>query len=63
MGVSFAGTLIWVLAAAALTLFGQDWLREHGRTWWLGTAYSGILIGILGTLGAKRITRATQRAK
>ncbi len=44
------GTALWAAAAAALTIWGRDWLADHDQMWWLGTAYSGAAIGILGIL-------------
>lgn len=58
--VGAIGTALWTAAAIALTIWSRDWLAEHDRTWWLGTAYSGVLIGIIGTLYCRH--RAKKRA-
>ena len=59
--VAMIGTAIWAVTAAALTIWCRDWLTDHDRTWWLGVAYSGVAIGIVGILFCRRRAKRTHR--
>ncbi len=41
------GTLVWLVAAAALAPFAGN-LREAGTYWWLWTCLTGAGLGVLG---------------
>ncbi|MGH3545844.1 MAG: DUF2530 domain-containing protein [Mycobacteriales bacterium] len=58
--VALIGTVIWAAVAVALTIWGRDWLADHNHTWWIGTAYSGIIIGLIGIQLCRR--RAKKQA-
>ncbi|MCH7232074.1 DUF2530 domain-containing protein [Glycomyces sp. L485] len=46
--IAAGGTLLWTIALVSAQLF-RDELADSGREWWIACAFSGVVLGILGT--------------
>lgn len=44
-----AGMIIWVILLVAGIVM-RDQLAQDGRTWWIWTAFAGVVLGLLGWL-------------
>ncbi len=57
VAVMVIGTTAWLVVAVA-SLLGRDWLAEQGYSWWLRTAWIGVVLGIIGVVFTRRRARA-----
>lgn len=51
------GTILWGVLAVVLAVRGES-LRVSGHEWWLWTAVTGCVLGVLGTIYCVRRRRA-----
>ena len=56
VSVGIIGTITWTVLAVAATL-GSDLLREWDVLWWRDVTYSGVAVGILGSIHVIRRRR------
>lgn len=50
------GTALWAVALV-LTLVARDALQDEGRTWWIWTCATGVVLGLLGLVITMRRRR------